>query len=345
LIVPSPIANGVPHGTGISIVCNPKISIFNLQLDGTSGTPVWLKLLEELAVGELLDAELDDLDVEDLLVLDDLMVEDLEVDDLLVLDDLTVDDLEVEDLLVEDLLLLEDFIVELLEVELFEVELGAIAEEFAAGVAEDTLTVALELDGATTIELEANKDDTTLEETTGVADELDSIVELLETTELGAMEAELITLDTETADDELTSSSSEEVVEARLDTDELTKTEEDETVWELVGVEELATNNELMANGEDKLELTRLELRADETSTEETTLELELEESVGVALNTIFRGLSHGIVKSKLIENILYCTRQVRPSPVGKVWALAFGVKIADKEAKLSVKTKAEIVR
>lgn len=363
--MPSPIENGVPHGTGISIGCKPKIWIFNLQFDGTSGTPVWLDELvgneleltelelTELAVGELKLTELEDLGREDLLVLEERIDEDL-----LVLDDLIVDDLDE-----EDLLELEDLIFEDLELELLELELEGRLEDVLEATADEELTTGVADDTLATKELELGiiTDEIADELATGTTKEIDWATELWEervllinsleeleitelaTTELGTVETELTTLDKGNSETELTATELLlELDTAGVEAEVLDTDTGDETVTELTGTEELVAVDELTTKDEDE-GVNRLDIITEESGTEET-LELELVVPVGVALNTILSGLSHGIVKSKLIANMLYCTRQVKPSPVGTVCAFTFGVKIVDKEAKLSVKMTAEIV-
>jgi hypothetical protein len=230
------------------------------------------------------------------------------------------------------------------------------------GVVEERLAT----DEAGAIELEVN-----IEELAGVADDTGTIVELdvteladagtllikLEMIELGVIEVELSELELVTGVDELTLTILELLLEDR-ELNKLLKLETDNIELELLDTGKVLLLIELIDTGEDveleaskdelveleELILETLELAKDKLVTTDELL-LEFDDPLsGAALNTTFKGLLHGIVKSKLIAKKLYCTRQVKPSPDVKVWALVFGAKIDDKEAKLSVKITAEMV-
>lgn len=234
-------------------------------------------------------------------------------------------------------------------------ELNAALEGLFAKEELETVEAALETNEAGDIELEA----ITLDEAAGVADDTGAIVELeateladtgtllikLETIELGVTELTLNILETELLLDE---SELNKLLKLEIGED---NTELDDEKGKLLLAELLDTGEDVVLD-ESKDELVKLEEFKLETLelfaaealviTDELLLEDEL--LSGEALNTTFKGLLHGIVKSKLIAKKLYCTRQVRPLPDVRVWALAFGLKTVDNEAKHRVKITAEIV-
>jgi hypothetical protein len=245
-------------------------------------------------------------------------------------------------------------------------ELEATLDKLLATEELGTVEERLATDEAGTIELEA----ITLDEITGVAEDTGAITELdakelaeagtllikLEIIELGVIEVELSELELVTGVAELTLNILELLLEDR-ELNKLLKLETGNIELELLDTGKALLLIELLDTGEDmgleaskdelveleELILETLELVKDELGTAEELL-LDDELLVGVALNTTFKGLLQGIVKSKLIAKKLYCTRQVNPSPDVKVWAFAFGVKIVDNEAKLSEKITAEMV-
>jgi hypothetical protein len=218
--------------------------------------------------------------------------------------------------------------------------LEAILDKLLAIEELGTVEVRLATDEACAIELEA----IALDEIAGVAEDTGAIVELdvtelaeagtllikLEIIELGVIEVELSELELVTGVAELTLNILELLLEDR-ELNKLLKLETGNIELELLDTGKVLLLIELLDTGEDigleaskdelakleEFELERLELLTEELLTTDALLEDEL--LSGVALNTTFNGLLHGIVKSKLIAKKLYCTRQVNPSPDVKV--------------------------
>jgi hypothetical protein len=308
-----------------------------------------LAKLEDLLVLEELKDELEDFGLEETLELNELKLE-TELDNELIDEDCELELTKLlkelvagiaEDTLTTVTLELEGAI-ELDEAkdELVVKALEAILDKLLAIEELGTVEERLATDEAGAIELEA----IALDEIAGVAEDTGAIVELdvtelaeagtlltkLEIIELRVIEDELTELELVTGVAELTLNILELLLEDR-ELNKLLKLETGNIELELLDTGKVLLLIELLDTGEDigleaskdelakleEFELERLELLTEELLTTDALLEDEL--LSGVALNTTFNGLLHGIVKSKLIAKKLYCTRQVNPSPDVKV--------------------------